>query len=253
MLVYRRLPRLTDVDGWVGAFEEHFEQMPEVRHVALCWDVDHRHDDLFAQTAVESVVAAYVAAGFEPVDITSFVTPLPTAPDQAAANVPALVVRPLGAGPEQVDHLGGGSTMLSTSPNPWKTPGLPACPPSRPARRLLAKIINLFWSSPLVSEADWAAQYVLECTGKPDALSTPVFEAFVGRMAKRLQRWTDEGRGQFYGAFDAGVLVAVLGIYLDAKTGLARYQRVLTRASGTPTGNLWTAGRRGSCPVQSTL
>jgi len=58
----------------------------------------------------------------------------------------------LGSGEKQVNRLAGGSTALDGPPTTWKTPGLPASPANRPARRLLGHAAHLFPAGP------WAAR-----------------------------------------------------------------------------------------------
>lgn len=76
----------------------------------------------------------------------------------------------------------------------------------------------------LVDEQDWTQRFDLDlaCNGGASG-----FEEFARRKTAAEREVTEVGHGAWFGAFDAGRLVATLGI-IRAGEGLARYQDVQT-------------------------
>lgn len=76
----------------------------------------------------------------------------------------------------------------------------------------------------LTAEHDWEQRFGLDlaCNGGGEA-----FEEFARRKCAAERQMTDDGHGAWFGAFDAGRLVATLGV-LRADDELARYQEVQT-------------------------
>lgn len=76
---------------------------------------------------------------------------------------------------------------------------------------------------PLLTDDDWAQQASLALVGEEDELT----EDFVTRRALAERSLVEQGRGQWFGAFLDGRLVASLGLFV-ASAGLARFQEVKT-------------------------
>lgn len=97
---------------------------------------------------------------------------------------------------------------------------------------------------PLVSDEDWAQQVALARAGEEDELTVP----FATSKALAHRRLTEQGRGQWFGAFLDGRLVSSLGLFV-ASEGLARFQDVKTHPDARGRGLCGTlvhaAGRHG--------
>ena len=97
---------------------------------------------------------------------------------------------------------------------------------------------------PLASDEDWEAATRLQVTVASERL--PNAGVFLRHQMARYRRFTREGRGQWFGAFDGGALVADLGVFVEE--GVARYQAVETAPSHRGGGICGTlvheAGRR---------
>ncbi|MFT7583335.1 MAG: GNAT superfamily N-acetyltransferase [Myxococcota bacterium] len=91
---------------------------------------------------------------------------------------------------------------------------------------------------PLETDADWVAQHTVDCAARSEVTSRPDFQAALLETTMRYRRLAEAGRGQFFGAFEAGELLGSLGLYYDPATRLGRYQRVIVAP---------TARRRGIC------
>ncbi|PRY24314.1 acetyltransferase (GNAT) family protein [Aliiruegeria haliotis] len=83
---------------------------------------------------------------------------------------------------------------------------------------------------PIETDADWEKVIALQCeTGLEEGFERASYEAFLRQRFASRRCQIAEGWGRWFGAFDGDLLVGDLGIFVAA--GIARYQRVETRAS----------------------
>lgn len=109
-------------------------------------------------------------------------------------------------------------------------------PPPRPSGAVQIR--------PLATDADWEAATRLQIAVASERL--PNAGAFQRDQMARYRRFVRAGRGQWFGAFDGGALVADLGVFVEE--GVARFQAVETAPSHRGRGICGTlvheAGRR---------
>ena len=78
----------------------------------------------------------------------------------------------------------------------------------------------------LTSDDDWAQRAALPPARYPE--EGPDYAGFVALRSESERRRCEAGHGDWWGAFEDGVLLSALGLF-DAGDGLARYQDVETR------------------------
>jgi GNAT superfamily N-acetyltransferase len=99
---------------------------------------------------------------------------------------------------------------------------------------------------PLAGPGDWQQAAELRIACNPGG---PGFDSdFLDRRTATERRLAEEGHGSWFGAFSAGSLVAILGIFSDG-SGIARFQNVEThpgfRGQGLARTLVYHAGRYG--------
>lgn len=111
-------------------------------------------------------------------------------------------------------------------------------PPPRPAASVTIR--------PLASDADWQAAIELQVTCREPGHDEAGHRLFRIRSMDRYRRMSAAGRGDWYGAFFEGQLVADLGLF--HQDGIARYQSVSThpdfRRRGIASMLVYEAGRQ---------
>jgi RimJ/RimL family protein N-acetyltransferase len=91
-------------------------------------------------------------------------------------------------------------------------------PPPRPNEEAQFRVLD--------SDADW--DQALELEGAVYPGDEPVsWDAFAGRRMRSMRRMQEQGVGAWFGAFEAGRMVAGLGVFGDG-SGIARFQNVNT-------------------------
>lgn len=126
--------------------------------------------------------------------------------------------------PDQA-HLPGHTTLQTMGYALEKTDVLSRFDPL-PARNVPDEITL----RPIESDADWAQVFALQCeTGIEEGYVPDSHNPFLQRRLAARRTQIADGWGCWFGAFDADLLVADLGIFTDGH--IARFQSVQTRAS----------------------
>lgn len=99
---------------------------------------------------------------------------------------------------------------------------------------------------PLATPGDWRqATAMRRAVAAADGFASPAHQLFLERQIDEDRRLVGAGHGQFFGAFDSGQAVALLGLVTDG-TGVARFQSVEThpdhRRRGLATMLVYQAG-----------